>query len=277
VAGAVRLATGWVEPAYVEPDASWCEPGGEPASPLAHGGAFGGKVASAAPRAARELADRHGQVVRVVYSREDCVRLGPKRPPVGLTAWSEDGRVRVAARSPIELPPAPWLGDVDVTTEVVALAGPPTSLDLRAAGWAELAVVAAAVRGEDEPVVHAPSGAWARAAVTVDPLTVQVHVAAGDPLDDVTLRSYVLGAVHQALGWVLSEGIAVDPVTGEVLEATIRSFGILRAREMPEVAITIEDDPRPPLAGASDAVYAAVAAATWKALGCPASIPWRSP
>ena len=41
--GGVRLATGWVEPAYLEPDASWCEPGGEPSTPLANGGAFGGK------------------------------------------------------------------------------------------------------------------------------------------------------------------------------------------------------------------------------------------
>ncbi|HEX5096290.1 MAG TPA: 2Fe-2S iron-sulfur cluster-binding protein, partial [Acidimicrobiia bacterium] len=55
--GGVALATSWVEPAYLEPDASWCVPGGEPASPLANGGAFGGKEASLAPRAARELAD----------------------------------------------------------------------------------------------------------------------------------------------------------------------------------------------------------------------------
>ena len=30
--GGVQLATQWVEPAYLEPDASWCEPGGVPAS-----------------------------------------------------------------------------------------------------------------------------------------------------------------------------------------------------------------------------------------------------
>ena len=51
------LRTTWVEPGYLEPDASWCEPGGEPASPLANGGAFGGKVdtevARVAPRACR--------------------------------------------------------------------------------------------------------------------------------------------------------------------------------------------------------------------------------
>ena len=53
VAGGVRLATSWVEPAYLEPDASWCAPGGEPATPLANGGAFGGKRTSSVCEAAR--------------------------------------------------------------------------------------------------------------------------------------------------------------------------------------------------------------------------------
>ena len=64
-AGGVRLATGWVEPAYLEPDASWCEPGGVPATPLANGGAFGGKLASPVADAARELAAATGRAVRV--------------------------------------------------------------------------------------------------------------------------------------------------------------------------------------------------------------------
>jgi len=51
--GGVQLATSWVEPAYLEPDASWCVPGGIPASPVANGGAFGGKLTSCAPDAAR--------------------------------------------------------------------------------------------------------------------------------------------------------------------------------------------------------------------------------
>src|SRR5204862_4232176 len=55
---AITLRTSWVEPAYLETDASWCRPGDEPATPLANGGAFGGKAASIAPAAARELADR---------------------------------------------------------------------------------------------------------------------------------------------------------------------------------------------------------------------------
>ena len=95
---------------------------------------------------------------------------------------------------------------------------------------------------------------------------VEVRVAAGDPLDETVLRSYALGAAHMALGWVLTESIAVDPETGEVHDLTIRSFGIIRARDMPPVSIAIVDDAGPPRARSSDAVFAAVAAATWNAL-----------
>ena len=95
---------------------------------------------------------------------------------------------------------------------------------------------------------------------------VRVRVAAGDPLDDVVLRSYAVGAAHMALGWVLTEGLAVDPVTGEVHDLTIRSFGIVRAKDMPPVDVVVVDEPGPPLARASDAVFAAVASATWNAV-----------
>jgi CO/xanthine dehydrogenase Mo-binding subunit len=69
-----------------------------------------------------------------------------------------------------------------------------------------------------------------------------------------------------ALGWVLSEALAVDPGDGTPLDLTIRSFGVIRARDLPPVTIELVDDPGPPLARASDAVFAAVAAATWNAL-----------
>nr|MBA2327483.1 hypothetical protein [Actinomycetota bacterium] len=77
---------------------------------------------------------------------------------------------------------------------------------------------------------------------------------------------YATGAAHMALGWVLSEGIAVDPETGEVHDLTIRSFGIIRAKDTPPIDVEVVDDPGPPLERASDAVFAAVAAATWNAL-----------
>jgi len=98
-------------------------------------------------------------------------------------------------------------------------------------------------------------------------------VRAGTPLDTVVLRSYCIGAAHMALGWVRSEGIAVD-AAGEPQDLTIRSFGILRAADMPPVEVEIEPDDGPPVNG-SDAVFAAVAAAAWRHEGFPPDWPVR--
>ncbi|MCU1459422.1 MAG: aerobic-type carbon monoxide dehydrogenase, small subunit CoxS/CutS-like protein [Actinomycetia bacterium] len=294
-AGGVRLATGWVEPAYLEPDASWCSPGAEPASPLANGGAFGGKAASTAPVAARELADRLGRTVRTVFSREDVVRLGPKRSPMAASAVLEGTNLRIRGR--VAQPGLPaFVGPmacgydlaVDAEWEGVHLAGPPTSTDLRAVGWAETAVLvegaidAAGVSRADvvrderdrdvllDSLVTAPGGARAGARVHIDPATggctgIEVRVAAGDPLDRVVLRSYAIGAAHMALGWVCTEGLAVDD-DGVVHDLTIRSFQVLRAKDTPPIDVTIVEDPGPARPGGSDAVFAAVAAAAWNAL-----------
>jgi CO/xanthine dehydrogenase Mo-binding subunit len=65
---------------------------------------------------------------------------------------------------------------------------------------------------------------------------------------------------------VLTEGLAVDPDTGEVFDLTIRSFGILRAKDTPPIHVELVVDPGAPRARASDAVFAAVAAAAWNAV-----------
>ena len=150
------------------------------------------------------------------------------------------------------------------------VAGPPVSGHARAAGWAEAAVLVAALearrRGETGPgvpvTVRSPAGAQATALVAADGL-VQVSVSGGDPLDLVVMRSYAFGAAHQALGWVRREGVATDD-RGEVLDLTIRSFGILSATETPPVQVVIEDGGGAPVPS-SDAVFAAVAAAAWVA------------
>jgi xanthine dehydrogenase small subunit len=292
--GGVRLATGWVEPAYLEPDASWCAPGAEPASPLANGGAFGGKVRSPVTDAARDLADRLGRPVRVVLAREDVVRLGPKRPPIAASAVLHGTTVRISGVvaggvEPFERP-APWPYAIDEVASWVSagLPGPPTDATPRMVGLAERAVLlegALDAAGVDRAALViddrarsvlldtcAPSadGGVAGARVHLDDARgtitgVEVRVAAGAVLDAVTLRSYCIGAAHMALGWVLAEGIAVDPETGEVLDLTIRSFGIVRAKDMPPVDVEIVDDHRVPVCG-SDAVFAAVAAASWNAV-----------
>jgi CO/xanthine dehydrogenase Mo-binding subunit len=285
-----------VEPAYLEPDASWCEPGGRPASALANGGAFGGKTDSVASAAARELADQLGRTVRVVFSREDVVRLGPKRPPIAASAVL-DGRaltlrgVVVGDAIPTANGASPYSLDPPIEHWTCArVPGPPTSPTLRAFPFAERTVLLEGALSEagadragligdvrvaavllDSCAMEPDSGAVAGARLTMDPedgtvAGVEVRVAAGDPLDEVVLRSYCIGAAHMALGWVLTEGLTVDPETGDVLDLTIRSFGIIRAKDTPPITVTIVDDTGPALARASDAVFAAVAAATWNAV-----------
>ena len=99
---------------------------------------------------------------------------------------------------------------------------------------------------------------------------VEVDVWAGEILCPVTLRSYALGAVHQALGMVWSEGIALD-AAGEPVDLTIRSFGILAARDMPEVTVRLHEEDGWPVNG-SDAVFVATLAAAWIAEGLPGAL-----
>ncbi|QGG96543.1 2Fe-2S iron-sulfur cluster-binding protein [Actinomarinicola tropica] len=260
---AVTLRTSWVEPAYLETDASWCEPGGEPASPLANGGAFGGKVDSLVRAAARQLADEHGRPVVVHLSREDAVRLGPKRPPIAAGVRADgSGVVRVVRTPGIAERIRAVLPDVEV--EEVDVAGPATSVDLRAAGWAEAWALRAALA--DGPVeVTTPDGAVASAEVVDGRLAVRVRC--GQVLDDVVLRSYCVGAAHMALSWVTSEGLVVDG-EGTIHDLTIRSFGVLRAVDTPPIEVEIEASDGPAVNG-SDAVFAAVAGAVWCAQGRP--------
>ncbi len=260
------LTTTWVEPAYLELDASWCEPGGEPASPLANGGAFGGKTAGEVADAARRLAADHGRPVRALALREDVVRWGPKRPPVAIGLRSDGAGVMRVVRAPgIEdaigaVAPGLVVEQVDVT-------GPRVSPAIRAAGWAEAAVALASLRavgpdGADEIV--SPDGAWASARIDPDG-SVHIRVRCGRVLDAVVLRSYCIGAAHMGLGWVRSEAIAVDD-EGVPLDLTIRSFGVLRATDTPSISVEVLDDNGPAVNG-SDAVFAAVAAAAWRHVG----------
>lgn len=267
---AVTLRTAWVEPAYLETDASWCEPGGEPATPLANGGAFGAKAASVAPAAARALADRHGRAVRVLLSREDTVRLGPKRPPIAAgVAPDGSGELRVVRTPGVAAAIRAAAPRLRITEAEVA--GPPTSATARAAGWAEATVLLAAVAGDPVVTVTAPNGATAEAEVGADG-RVRVRVACGDPLDDVVLRSYCIGAAHMGLGWVRSEGLAVAE-DGAVADLTIRSFGVLRAVDTPPVDVEIEQRAGGEPVNGSDAVFTAVAAAAWIGQGCPEAWP----
>lgn len=257
------LRTTWVEPGYVETDASWCEPGGSPASVLANGGAFGAKQVSELPAVAAQLANDHDRAVLVLGSREDITRSGPKRPPLA-------GGVKADGTGVIRVADTPGIAEAiafaapEVTVELVAIEGPPTTSSARAAGWAEAAILLAGARGHAGPITS-PSGATAQA--TIGPNSIKVEVSCGRPLDEIVLRSYCIGAAHMAWSWMRSESLTVD-ANGEVHDLTIRSFGIAKAEATPTIEVVIDSgDVRDPVNG-SDAVFVAVAAAAWLASGC---------
>ncbi len=265
---AATLRTTWVEPGYLEPDASWCVPGGTPASPLANGGAFGAKVDSDVGAVARRLADEHGRAVRVLLPREAVVRMGPKRPPVaGGIRPDGTGELRVV-RTP-GIVAAIASAAPELTVVEVDVPGPPTSASIRAAGWAEALLLRSALGNGPIEIVDPGGG---RAVAEVADGRIRVVVSCGEVLDEVVARSYAIGAAHQALGWVTSESLVVDD-DGEIHDLTIRSFGIVRPAEMWPVEVVIDEtDDREPVRG-GDAAFVAVAAALWRMGGCPPSLP----
>lgn len=263
----VTLRTTWVEPAALETDASWCEPGGEPSTTIANGGAFGSKADSPVTAAAQRLANEHQRPVLALATREDTVRWGPKRPPVaaGINA-DGTGIIRVVACEGIAdaiAAVAPGL-----TVETVELDQLNASAAQRAAGWAEALILLSAATGESQ--ITAPNGATAEA--SWEDGRIKVKVRCGRPLDEVVLRSYCIGAAHMGWSWLTSEALTVD-AQGVPQDLTIRSFGVLRAIDTPPIDIEIDlDDDRDPMNG-SDAVFVAVAACGWKSAGLPQDWP----
>jgi xanthine dehydrogenase small subunit len=253
------LQTTWVEPAALEPDAAWCAPGGEPVGPNGNGGAFGGKAHSDIGAHARRLADQHGRAVLAVHSREDTVRRGAKRPPIAAGLRSDGTGVVRVVRTP-GIAAAIESVAPQLVVEEVDVVGPATSADVRGAGWVEALVLTA----PDDGWVAAPNGARAHAVID-DTGAVRVQVQCGAALDPIVLRSYCIGAAHMALGWVRSEGITVGD-DGAPLDLTMRSFGLVRAVDTPTITVDIVDGDDPPVNG-SDAVFAAVALAAWRAGG----------
>jgi hypothetical protein len=147
------------------------------------------------------------------------------------------------------------------------IAGPPTSLALRGAGWAEIEVARASLQTGPTFTVESAAGASASArfALIDGTETMSVRVRCGEQLDPVVLRSYCIGAAHMAIGWVTSEGLSVDS-EGLPHDLTIRSFGVLRAVDTPTIDIELVEDFGEPVNG-SDAVFAAAATAVWAKAG----------
>ena len=85
-----------------------------------------------------------------VFSREDVVRYGPKRPPDRRGRRADGSGVVRVARTAGSVDLDRWVqaavaGWPRLVVEVVEVPGPPVSADLRGAGWVEAAVLVAAL------------------------------------------------------------------------------------------------------------------------------------
>jgi hypothetical protein len=271
------LATTWCEPAYLEPDASWCAPGESPASPHGNAGAFGAKDGSAVADDAAALAAELGRPVRARWTREAVVLRGSKRPPLALGVRADgSGVVRLGwtrGSPPLDaVVAAIGAAAPGVVVEVVEVVGPRVGTTHRGAGVAEV-LAALAVLGADRDGtcgVVLPDGGAAQVALRGG--TLLVRADGGAPLCVATARSYAIGAAHQGYSMVTTEGIALDGA-GTPVDLTIRSFGVTPARSFPDVEVELAavGEPRP--LGA--AVFAATLAAVWLAEGAGPTWPTR--
>ena len=86
--------------------------------------------------------------MRVLFSREDVVRLGAKRPPIAATACYRDNRLTImgvvagdmSPFLPTALPPEYHIA-TSMEWHPATVTGPPTASTLRAVGLAEVAVL----------------------------------------------------------------------------------------------------------------------------------------
>ena len=100
----------------------------------------------------------------------------------------------------------------------------------------------------DQPIIHSAFG-YAAQMVVVDreTLVVQRVVAAhdvGPAVNPMLCRGQIEGSVHMGLGYALSEDFPADE-RGFPTKATLRSLGILRAKDVPSIEVLLVEVPQP--------------------------------
>ena len=99
------------------------------------------------------------------------------------------------------------------------------------------------------PTIHSCFSYAAQLAIA-DPETgaiekiVAVHDV-GKAINPMLVEGQVEGSVHMGLGYALSEEFPTDPETGFPTNMTLRSLGILRAKDVPEIEVRIVEVPQP--------------------------------
>jgi xanthine dehydrogenase molybdenum-binding subunit len=103
--------------------------------------------------------------------------------------------------------------------------------------------------GVEHPVIHSAFG-YAAQMVEVDRDTGKViHVIAahdvGRAVNPTLCEGQIEGSVHMGLGYALSEDFPSDPETGFPENMTLRSLGILRAKDVPPIVVRLIESPQP--------------------------------
>ncbi|MEX2627682.1 MAG: molybdopterin cofactor-binding domain-containing protein [Ilumatobacteraceae bacterium] len=99
------------------------------------------------------------------------------------------------------------------------------------------------------PTIHS-TFSYAAQMVIADPDTgdigkvVAVHDV-GRAVNPTLVEGQVEGSVHMGLGYALSEDFPADPDTGFPTNMTLRSLGILRAKDVPEIEVRLVEVPQP--------------------------------
>lgn len=103
--------------------------------------------------------------------------------------------------------------------------------------------------GVESPIIHSAFG-YAAQVVVLDPETghptrvVAAHDV-GRAVNPTLCEGQIQGAVHMGLGYALSEDFPADPDTARPLNMTLRSLGVIRAKDMPPVDVILVEEPQP--------------------------------
>jgi xanthine dehydrogenase molybdenum-binding subunit len=103
--------------------------------------------------------------------------------------------------------------------------------------------------GVQHPIIHSTFG-YAAQMVVLDPGTGAVErvLAAhdvGKAVNPLLCEGQIEGAVHMGLGYALTEEFPADPATGFPTNMTLRSLGILRAKDVPPIDVILVESPQP--------------------------------
>lgn len=101
----------------------------------------------------------------------------------------------------------------------------------------------------ENPTIHSTFG-YASQLVSIDKdsgaiLEVVAAHDVGRAVNPVLCEGQIEGSVHMGLGYALSEDFPSDPETGFPTAKTLRSLGILRAKDVPPIRVILVESPEP--------------------------------